>query len=195
MAVKNQKLKTNAMLTPVRKRSRKGVVVVILISVLVLGAAGTVLALNIANQKSSDQSASGQNQSPDQTDMTSGKSTTTAEALGSNNEAENKTPAQYDGENPNNYDSLTGIITFSGVAENKFVISAAIDQYTTGSCKFEATGPNGVVISAENPIMAGPTSSFCSYSGDIPSVAGKYNIVITLTSDNKTGTITGEVEI
>ena len=114
MATTNQNLQKNAKITPV-KRHRKGRIVAILIIVLAVGIAGTVLALNLINaNKSSNQAEEPQATSVDQTDMTSGKSSEATAALGSSNEASNKTPSQYEGDNPNNYSNLTGIITFTG---------------------------------------------------------------------------------
>ena len=194
MATTSKKIKNNAKNTPVG-RHKKGRIIAILAIVLVVGIVGTVLVLNLVKlSNSSNQSADEQSNSVDQTDMTSG-SAENVNALGSTNEAGNKTPAQYEGENPNNYDNLTGIITFAGISEGQFVISVALDQYTTGNCKFEATSPSGSVISADVNIAVGPSSSFCSYSGPVPSEHGKYNITVTPSNANKTGLITGEVEL
>ena len=194
MATMSKKVKNNAKNTPVG-RHKKGRIIAILVIILVVGIAGTVLALNLIKPgNSSNQSTDEQTTSVDQTDMTGG-SADDVKALGSTNEAGNKTPAQYEGSNPNDLDNLTGIITFAGIAEGKFTISVAIDQFITGNCKIVANSPSGSAVDADVDIVAGPSSSFCSYSGPIPAEHGKYNITITLTGANKTGTITGEVEI
>lgn len=195
MATTNQNLQKNAKITPV-KRHRKGRIVAILIIILAVGIAGTVLALNLINaNKSSNQAEEPQATSVDQTDMTSGKSSEATAALGSSNEASNKTPSQYEGDNPNNYSNLTGIVTFTGVSEGQFVVSVALDQFITGSCHFTIEGPAGSVINTDIDIFAGPSSSFCSYNGPVPADHGIYKITVTPTSADKTGTITGEVEL
>jgi len=195
MAAQEQKLKNKAKTIPAKRRHKRRTIILVLIVVLALGITSTVVALNLINPKKAEQTTEQQAPASDHTDMTNGKSTDDAQALGSTNEAANKTPAQYEGENPNNYDSLTGIITFAGVSEGQFMISVSIDQFVTGNCSFEAIGPNGETIVADVKIMAGPSSSFCSYSGPIPETHGKYSIKVTPTSENKTGAITGEVEL
>ena len=191
MAIQNQKLK-NAKTIPVRRRTKKGVIVLVFAVLLALGIGGTVLALNLINSNSNNQTEEKNNTAENKD--TDNNSTTNSDVLVSD-QAEKKAPTKYEGSDPNSYNDLTGIITFGGVSENQFVISVAIDQFITGNCKFEATGPDGSVIAADVDIMAGPSSSFCSYSGPVPAVHGKYKIVVTPTSKDKTGTITGEVEI
>ena len=191
MAIQNQKLK-NAKTIPVRRRTRKGVIILVFVGLLALGIGGTVLALNLINSNSNSQPEEKNHTTENKEANNNATDNTNVVA---NDQAEKKAPAKYEGSDPNSYNDLTGIITFGGVSENQFVISVAIDQFITGSCKFEATAPDGSVITADVDIMAGPSSSFCSYSGPVPAVHGKYKIVVTPTSKDKTGTITGEVEI
>ena len=191
MAIQNQKLK-NAKTIPVRRRTKKGAIILVFVGLLALGIGGTVLALNLINSNSNSQSEEKNHVTENKETNNNATDNTNVVA---NDQAEKKAPAKYEGSDPNSYNDLTGIITFGGVSENQFVISVAIDQFITGSCKFEATAPDGSVITADVDIMAGPSSSFCSYSGPIPAVRGKYNVVVTPTSKDKTGTITGEVEI
>ena len=191
MAVKNQKLK-NAKTIPMRRRTKKGAIALIFVGILIIVVGGTVLALNLVN---SNKKPDNQNNSSENTEVTNNNTITETTATNSSDTGDGKTPAKYAGEDPNTYNELTGTITFAGISENKFVVSAAIDQYITGNCRFEINGPDGSTISADIDIMAGPSSSFCSYSGPKPEAHGKYNINIVLTNNNKTGTITGEVEI
>ena len=191
MAEQNKNTKQNATPKTVRKRDKKWLIIIILIAVLIVGIVSTIIILNATKPKSTENSDSNTSSTPVASENTSSD----VSAPVTTNEGDNKTPAQYEGENPNNYDILTGIITYTGITNDKLVISAALDQFVTGDCKFEIYNQDQLIFTGHNKIMAGPSSSFCNYSADIPA-QGKYNLKVIPTSDNnKTGVITGEVEI
>ena len=106
---------------------------------------------------------------------------------------------QYDGENPNDAEKLSGVITYAGVAGDKLMIRVNIDQFLSGgSCKLrlvlegdiEVYGDEvGIIDSASTATCAGfdvPVSGFKS---------GKYDIYVNLSSGGKVGTINGEVSL
>lgn len=101
---------------------------------------------------------------------------------------------QYSGEDPNNFDQLTGIINYAGVYEGQFLVRVSIDQSVSGTCDFTLTSPTNKTITGTSSTTAGPSSTFCSYSID-PSESGTWNIVVKVKASDKTGTISGEGEI
>ena len=108
----------------------------------------------------------------------------------------NQTPAQYEGDDANTYNNLTGAINYSGVAGDELLIYTTIDQTVTGKCKL--TLKNGdQTVTKENDIITNPSSSACDTfrvkTSELGS--GTWSITINLQSSNKTGTITGEVKI
>lgn len=110
---------------------------------------------------------------------------------------ENKEIPQYDGEDPNTSESLTGTVTTSRISGQNYIIRVNINQYlTSGSCRLEFTG-NDVTHTDEVSIIPSATSSTCE-GFDIPMRAigsGTYIYNIYITSGDKSGTISGEVTL
>jgi len=108
-----------------------------------------------------------------------------------------KAPTQYEGNDPNNAASLTGFISYSSVVDGNLVIRTTIDQaLSSGTCKLTLT-KGGESITKTSDIVANPSSSTCS-GFDIPTSelsSGTWTMKISITSGNKTGTITGETTI
>ena len=108
-----------------------------------------------------------------------------------------KTPVQNEGENPNNFENLTGVITSSRNDGENFIIRTSIDQYlSSGSCvlKMNSREKN---FSSETKIIPLVSTSTCD-GFDIPIKSlgsGKWNIKIEIISENKKGIIEKEVEI
>lgn len=104
---------------------------------------------------------------------------------------------QYEGDDPNSSESLTGSLTTAHVSGEKFLIRVNIDQYlSSGSCTLEMSdGDNRHTDSAQ--IIPSASTSTCE-GFDVPLRAlgsGKYSINITIESEGKTGHISGEVSI
>ena len=113
-------------------------------------------------------------------------------------EAEKARARQYDGEDPNKLETLTGVISFAGVSEGKLRVNVTIDQLIgdSGKCNFTLTNSSGTTLSDEVSTENGPATSFCSYVTTASKLeAGTYKIVVKITSPNKEGEITGEVKI
>ncbi len=105
---------------------------------------------------------------------------------------------QYEGENPNNTNSLTGVITYAGVSDQTLIIRLNIDQYlNSGSCKLSLSKNGAEYYSGSANIFADVSTSTCQgfniSTNNLPS--GNYLITIELNSDNKTGIIAGSVNL
>lgn len=107
---------------------------------------------------------------------------------------------QYEGENPNNLGSITGIINYTSVIDGNLLVRVSIDQFlSAGTCKLTLSAEGAKDYTAEAPIVqVGGTTSSCD-GFDIPvaelSASPKWNINIVLSSDNKTGLIVGEASL
>jgi hypothetical protein len=108
----------------------------------------------------------------------------------------NKKVTPYEGENPNASESLGGNITYAGPAGDNLMIRVDIDQYVSGTCWLTLSN-GGTNYEATVNLIADVSTSTCA-GFDIPLnnlTSGHYNINIRLTAGDKTGTITGEVDI
>ena len=104
---------------------------------------------------------------------------------------------KFDGEDPNNSDSLTGSLTFVGISGNNLSIRVNINQYlASGTCELSLTD-GGITHTDSASIVPVASTSTCE-GFDVPLRAlgaGKYLITINLTSGDKKGTISGEYTI
>lgn len=107
---------------------------------------------------------------------------------------------QYEGEDPNTLEELTGYLTRKGVDDGVLTIVAVIDQYlhTPGYCTIILKNSSGqTVYSASRDAIPDVTASICD-TFEIPTTnlaSGTYQIEINLSSDNKHGVITDEVTL
>lgn len=105
---------------------------------------------------------------------------------------------QYDGEDPNDSDELSGAITYAGVNDDRLIIRVNIDQYLNiGECKLDVK--RGDVVIHEEVVEIVDSASTASCAGfDVPVElvgGGMADIEIHLDSGDKTGLIKGEVDI
>lgn len=105
-----------------------------------------------------------------------------------------KNNTQYEGENPNNSESLTGIINYIGISDDTLSVRVSIEQSVAGTCVFTITTPSGKTINGSSAISVGPTSSFCSFSTPAQE-SGSWKVSVGATSSDKHGTITGEANL
>ena len=111
---------------------------------------------------------------------------------------------QYEGEDPNLLDELTGRVAYKGVNREPnyqtLTISASIDQYlqSNGACALSLKDPTGIeVYSSSLPAQPDVTTSACG-PFEIPIAdfsPGAYQIEITVSGDDKTGLITDVVQL
>lgn len=111
---------------------------------------------------------------------------------------EEKKVVQYDGEDPNEQNELTGVITYAGVSGNALMVRVNINQYLAeGSCVLNLTSGGANIYSETVAIVSGPSTATCE-GFDVPVSAvgsGKFNIGVELSSGGKTGVIYGEVSL
>lgn len=112
-------------------------------------------------------------------------------------EKEKEVAPQYEGSDPNNAQSLTGVITYSAVAGDKLVIRTSINQsLNSGIC--ELTLSQGVkIITKTAEIAINPSSSTCQ-GFDVPVSelgSGKWSVSIKVNGDGRTGILSGNASI
>lgn len=110
---------------------------------------------------------------------------------------EKKKVVQYEGEDPNEKEGLTGVVTYAGVNGGNLMIRVNIDQYLdSGICELNLM-QGGVVYSDTANIVSAATTATCEgFNVPVSRLSGgDYGIVIKISSGNKAGTINGEVKI
>lgn len=109
---------------------------------------------------------------------------------------EKKKVVQYEGEDPNIQEELTGVVTYAGVNGDNLMIRVNIDQYLeSGNCELSLVR-NGVAYSDTANIVGSAATATCEgFNVPVSGLGGDYEIVIKINSGDKTGTINGKVEI
>lgn len=113
-------------------------------------------------------------------------------------EEEKPSVAQYEGEDPNKLENITGVVSFAGYSEGNFIVNVMLDQElgNSGTCNFTLMHSSGAKITNTSATQAGPSTSFCSYSTPAGNVqAGAWSISVEVTGTNKKGAISGEANI
>ena len=109
-----------------------------------------------------------------------------------------KKTEQFDGNDPNLNNGLTGVITYVGVSGGNLIIRVNIDQYlASGNCRLELLRDDNVIYGEVVEIIDSAATATCSGFNVATSGIGngKTNINILLTSEGKTGIIKGEVNL
>ena len=105
---------------------------------------------------------------------------------------------QYEGEDANSSEALTGTVTRTSLANGNLMIWTNIDQYlNNGSCEL-ALMENGRKVYGETAnIVPDVATSYCeNLSVPVAAVGnGNYEIIINLSSGGKTGVINGGATI
>ena len=101
---------------------------------------------------------------------------------------------QYDGEDPNSAEELSGAITYAGFNDDRLMIRVNIDQYVDdGECRLDLMR-DGVLIHEEVTGIVGNVSTASCDGFDVPiDIIGEggVDIEIHLDSNGKTGVIRG----
>ena len=110
---------------------------------------------------------------------------------------EEKTPVQYDGEDPNTLDEITGYISYLAVNDDHFSIRLTINQFleSPGTCTATFSLGSQTVVKT-SPTLSDASTSTCE-GFDIPLSelsSGDWDVSIAISADKK-GTITGKVNI
>lgn len=111
---------------------------------------------------------------------------------------EKKKVVQYEGDDPNEAESLSGAITRADVTGQNLVIRVNIDQYLgSGRCELSLVR-GGSTIYTETANVVGIASTSTCEGFDIPAAglgSGNVQINIKISSDGREGTIRGEANI
>ena len=105
---------------------------------------------------------------------------------------------QYDGDNPNNSNDLTGAITYAGTTANNIIIRVNIDQYVDGgTCVLKILNGSSVVYQTTASLIADVSTSTCDGFNLPRSVvdSGDFALSIELSSGGKTGVINGGISL
>lgn len=111
-------------------------------------------------------------------------------------EKEKEPVVQYEGEDPNESEKLTGVVTYAGVAGDKLMIRVNIDQYLEdGVCELSLM-QGGAKYSDSAKINSVTTATCEGFDVPVSELGGgNYQIVIKISAEGKTGTISGEAEV
>lgn len=112
--------------------------------------------------------------------------------------AEQKRVKQYEGEDPNKAEELSGAVTYAGVKNGTLMVGVNIDQFLAdGSCELSLVRGNNVVYTDSVDIVADVSTSSCDgFSVPVSGLgSGATEIIVKLSANGKTGAIRGEVDI
>ena len=182
---------------PRRKRSKKWISWLIILVLLI--AAGVVCYLvwdNYFNDKKDDV------MKPTDTSEQAKDEKNSREEMGADEtggeESDDKKVKQYEGEDPNKAEELSGVVTYAGVVSDKIMIRANIDQYLEdGTCSLNLLKDGQVVYEDTARVVGSATTATCE-GFDIAATrlgSGNYDIVIKIETNEKTGTIRGNISI
>ena len=111
---------------------------------------------------------------------------------------ENEKVYQYEGEDVNNKDILTGVVSYAGVNNDKLMIRVNIDQYLVeGTCSLKLKRNDNIIYTGTATIEGSVSTATCK-GFDIPVAelgSGNLSIEIELDSNGKSGKIVGETTI
>ena len=190
-------MKLGETIMPRRKRSKKWISWLIILILLI--AAGVVCYLvwdNYFNDKKDDAVTPTDTSEQVKDEKNGEEEIRTDETNGE--ESDDKKVKQYEGEDPNKAEELSGVVTYAGVVSNKVMIRANIDQYLeTGTCKLNLL-KDGQVVYEDTARVVGSAATATCEGFDIPSTKlsnGNYEIIIKIETNEKTGTIRGSINI
>ena len=105
---------------------------------------------------------------------------------------------QYEGGNPNEFDDITGVVTYAGVSGNDLMVRVNIDQYlNSGECMLLLSTAGNIVYSNVARVIDSASTATCE-GFNVPTYlleSGHYNITVEVTSGDKKGAINGEVNL
>ncbi len=161
---------------------KRPIVIAVFLILVIITAVATVFLL-----KNSKVIESNTNSSPNQDSPSTSNSHT-----GPSNDELQKV-VQYEGEDPNDLEELTGSIPYKGIDTGILTVNVTIDQYLTseGSCELILTNDNGEKYTANSRAVADITSSICeSFNVPVEDLTeGHWNIEVLVKAEDKKGTI------
>lgn len=171
-----------------------GVGVVILIALIV---GGVVIWRNNTNNEKTEEVNTSKVEEKEKSE-TEKVEPATSDASVADKAIEEKKVSQYEGEDPNKAEELTGVITYAGVSGDKLMIRVNIDQFLdNGECELGLRQAGMNVYNTSARIVSSASTATCE-GFDVPlsSVgAGSTHIIITIKAGERVGTIEGEATI
>ena len=166
--------------------------------VLLIAAAGVTYLVwdNYFNDQKDDVETSSENNSEEKEKVR--ESNKNVEGELKSEAPEKEKVVQYDGEDPNTAQGLSGAITHAAVSGANFVLRVNIDQYVTGGNCELTIKRNGATIYSNIVSIIGSASTATCEGFDIPVNrlgGGPVEININLSADGKGGVIRGEANI
>ncbi len=105
---------------------------------------------------------------------------------------------QYEGENPNNGGTLTGVITYLGISGDNLVARVNIDQYLSdGNCEINIVKDGAIIYNDTAPVIDSASTSTCE-GFNIPLnklTTGTVRVDINVTSGDRGGVISREISL
>ncbi len=179
---------------PKRKRSKKWVSWLIIFVLLVASCIVAYLVWdNYFNDKKNDE-----RDEPETSEVEEEKIEEVEYIDEEGDEEDDKKVKQYEGEDPNKAEELSGVITYAGLVDDTVMIRVNIDQYLgNGTCTLSLMDGGSVVYEDTANISSSASTSTCEGFNVSASrlSGGSYSIIIKLESEGKIGTIKGEVSV
>ncbi len=114
-------------------------------------------------------------------------------------EVKEKEPVvQYDGGDPNTANDITGVITYAGVTGSNLVIRVNIDQFLNGgTCTLSIKQGGSTVYNSSAAVAESASTSTCQgFNVPVSGLPkGQVEIVINVSSNGKSGNISGGVTL
>lgn len=112
-------------------------------------------------------------------------------------EKEKATIKQYEGESPDDSQSLTGSINYKNIVADELILRVTIDQsLSSGSCQLRLTNA-GKTLTKTALVIPNPSSSSCQgFNVPVSELgSGAWQIEITVSSGDRSGTIVSSITI
>ena len=168
------------------------VVILTFIVVIIIG-----IVIGINNTNNTNDGYNNESEKTEQKDETKQEEKTESEKK-DEEVANQQKPVQYEGNDPNESEELTGVVTYAGVNDGVLMVRVNIDQYITGGvCNLTLERGGDTIYNSIASLIGDVSASTCE-GFDIPVGGlggGKTNIIINLNADGRTGTIRGEADI
>lgn len=181
-----------------KQKKTKKIIYWLFMLVLLIAAAGVTYLVwdNYFNDQKDDVETSSENNSEEKEKVR--ESNKNVEGELKSEAPEKEKVVQYDGEDPNTAQGLSGAITHAAVSGANFVLRVNIDQYVTGGNCELTIKRNGATIYSNIVSIIGSASTATCEGFDIPVNrlgGGPVEININLSADGKGGVIRGEANI
>lgn len=181
-----------------KQKKTKKIIYWLFMLVLLIAAAGVTYLVwdNYFNDQKDDVETSSENNSEEKEKVR--ESNKNVEGELKSEAPEKEKVVQYDGEDPNTAQGLSGAITHAAVSGANFVLRVNIDQYVTGGNCELTIKRNGATIYNNIVSIIGSASTATCEGFDIPVNrlgGGPVEININLSADGKGGVIRGEANI